>query len=148
MAPKKNSRTRKISRQLAPEVRGRIMSKIRSKDTRPELFIRSLIHRMGYRFRLHYKHLPGTPDIVFPSRHKVIFVHGCFWHHHDCPVGARMPRANLDYWRPKLLRNQARDIAACEQLAHLGWDNLVIWECEIKETDSLVNKISKFLETS
>src|ERR1700738_465508 len=108
------------------EVRSYNMSRIRSRDTKPELVVRSLVHKLGYRFRLHRKDLPGKPDLVFASRHKVIFVHGCFWHAHDCRV-AHTPRSNATYWGPKLERNQARDKKNLAALTALGWNPLVIW---------------------
>src|SRR5215467_11698981 len=91
------------------EARSRIMRAVKSRDTKPELIIRSLAHRMGYRFRLYRKDLPGCPDLVFPRLRKVVFVHGCFWHGHDCGRGARIPKANAEYWRSKIARNSARD---------------------------------------
>src|ERR1700683_4117479 len=106
------------------------MRAIRSTGMKPELAVRSLVHKLGYRFRLHRKDLPGKPDLVFPSRHKVIFVPGCFLHsHHGCR-SAHVPKSNLDYWFPKLQRNQARDATNLEALCADGWKSLVIWECE------------------
>src|SRR4249920_1604267 len=105
----------------SPEVRRRTMQAVKSKDTAPELLVRSLAHRMGYRFRLHRKDLPGKPDLVFPGRRKAIFVHGCFWHGHDCARGARVPKNNRDYWVTKVGRNVARDERSREALTALGW---------------------------
>jgi len=124
------------------------MRAIRSKGMKPELAVRRLAHAMGYRYRLHRHDLPGRPDMVFPGRRKVIFVHGCFWHQHpdpDCKLAHR-PRSNLEYWGPKLRRNQERDSAHRERLAELGWDVLVIWECEVKAGDGLAERIREFLE--
>lgn len=124
------------------------MRAIRSKGMKPELAVRRLVHAMGYRYRLHRHDLPGRPDMVFPGRRKIIFVHGCFWHQHpdlDCKLAHR-PRSNLEYWGPKLQRNQERDSAHREQLAELGWDVLVIWECEIKAGNALAERIREFLE--
>src|SRR3984957_2727649 len=113
------------------------MRRIRSKGIRPELAVRSLAHNMGYRFRLHKKDLPGKPDLVFVSRRRVIFVHGCFWHSHKGCKVAHVPKSNVGYWRPKLERNQIRDRKNMEALRSAGWHTLVIWECEIKDEASL-----------
>jgi DNA mismatch endonuclease (patch repair protein) len=109
------------------------MRRIRSKDTKPERALRSLLHGAGYRFRVHRKSLPGSPDIVFPGRRKVIFVHGCFWHQHSrCGAGI-VPATRREYWVPKLKRNQDRDRRAKLDLARLGWTSLTVWECEIEK---------------
>ena len=122
------------------------MRRIRSKGMLPELAVRSLVHRMGYRFRLHRKDLPGKPDLVFALRRKVIFVHGCFWHsHRGCKI-AHKPKSNADYWGPKLKRNQARDKKNLAALTALGWKPLVIWECELKKGSAASARIRKFLE--
>ena len=124
------------------------MRAIRSKGMKPELVVRRLVHAMGYRYRLHRHDLPGRPDLVFPSRRKVLFVHGCFWHQHPdpaCKVTHR-PKSNLDYWLPKLKRNVTRDKAHRARLAELGWDVLVIWECEVTPGDRLAEHIRYFLE--
>jgi DNA mismatch endonuclease (patch repair protein) len=121
------------------------MRAIRSKGMRPELTVRRLVHGMGYRYRLHRSDLPGTPDLVFPSRRKIILVHGCFWHAHRCQC-AHIPRSNVDYWGPKLRRNVARDAKALKELAGDGWSCLVIWECEIKASEAQVRtRAGKFL---
>jgi len=120
------------------------MRAIRSKDTQPELIVRSLVHRLGYRFRLHRPDLPGKPDLAFPARHKVIFVHGCFWHSHACKTGL-VPRSNQEFWLPKLLRNKTRDSLNLEALKRQGWKALVIWQCELKDTYSLKLRMKKFL---
>ena len=112
------------------------MQAVKSKDTKPELIVRRVLHRMGYRYRLHRKDLPGKPDIVFASRRKAIFVHGCFWHGHDCPKG-RLPKSRLDYWQPKLDRNKQRDRTKAEQLHSLGWSVLVIWQCQTADLEVL-----------
>jgi len=122
------------------------MRRIRSKGMRPELAVRSLVHRMGYRFRLHRKDLPGKPDLVFVSRRKVIFVHGCFWHSHKACDTAHMPKSNLAYWRPKLERNRERDTRNIEALAAAGWKPLIIWECETKHEENLGKRIAAFLK--
>lgn len=127
--------------------RSRNMAAIRSKNTKPELIVRSIAHRLGYRFRLHAKDLPGNPDLVFRSRKKVIFVHGCFWHQHSsakCRDG-RMPKSNRSYWKPKLLKNVERDKRSLAALRALKCKVLVIWECETKNPDRLVRVLTKFL---
>lgn len=127
-----------------PEQRRRIMQSVGTKDTTPELIVRRLLHRMGYRFRLHRKDLPGKPDIVLPSRKKIIFVHGCFWHYHGCRYG-RLPKSRLEYWASKLERNKQRDIQVIQSLERLGWSTLTIWQCEIKNPDLLVLNLNNFL---
>jgi DNA mismatch endonuclease, patch repair protein len=122
------------------------MALIRKRDTKPELVVRRLVHGMGYRFRLHRRDLPGTPDLVFPGRRKIILVHGCFWHRHDYPLGRKAPRARPEYWLPKFERNKRRDVATLEQLTALGWFPLVIWECEVSATDSLAKRLTAFLD--
>jgi DNA mismatch endonuclease, patch repair protein len=130
---------------MTPTERSKRMSLIRSKDTQPELLVRRLVHSMGYRYRSHESGLPGKPDIVFKSRQKVIFVHGCFWHlHRGC---GRPPKSKLDYWRPKLERNVARDKLVRGRLRRLGWQQLVVWECELDDRERLIRKIGKFLGT-
>lgn len=120
------------------------MRAIRSKDMLPELTVRSLAHKLGYRFRLHRKDLPGKPDLVFAARRKVIFVHGCFWHSHNCKA-AHIPKSNLDYWGPKLQRNQARDRKNITALKADGWQALIIWECELKDTIAIKRRVKQFL---
>jgi len=121
------------------------MRRIRSKDMRPELAVRSLAHKLGYRFRLHRKDLPGKPDLVFVSQRKVIFVHGCFWHSHQGCKSAHIPKSNLSYWKPKLERNQARDAMSLEKLSRDGWKCLIIWECETKDEVWAGKRIRNFL---
>lgn len=120
------------------------MSLIRSKDTKPELLLRRQLFARGYRYRLHDKRLPGKPDLIFPKRRKVVFVHGCFWHGHSCPHG-RMPKSKQDYWAPKIAANQERDAAQQQELAQLGWQVMVVWECELKELDRALEKVTAFL---
>jgi DNA mismatch endonuclease, patch repair protein len=131
---------------VSPEERSRIMSAIRNKDMKPEVAVRRLVHRMGYRYKLHEHALPGRPDMVFVGRRKIIFVHGCFWHQHgsDCKL-THVPRSNLSYWQPKLERNKARDIEHCDALRSAAWDVLIIWECEIGNR-GLERSIRRFLE--
>ncbi len=128
-----------------PETRSRIMRAVKSRDTAPEMTVRSMIHRMGYRFRLHRKDLPGKPDIVFPSLKRAIFVHGCFWHGHDCARGDRAPKANADYWQSKIARNRNRDASNTVALRTAGWQVAVIWECQLKDDASLRKLLSEFL---
>lgn len=122
------------------------MRAIRSKDTKPELIVRRLTHGMGYRYRLHPKNLSGSPDLAFPARSKAIFVHGCFWHRHDCSRGALTPKTNQDYWMPKLRKNEERDARNLRELRASGWSVLVIWECEVSDGDALAERIRKFLD--
>ena len=126
-----------------PEQRSRIMSLVRSKDTKPELLVRRVIHRMGYRFRLHGK-LAGKPDIVFRSRAKVIFVHGCFWHAHGCKYG-KPPKSKLAFWLPKLEANKSRDARNLRELKKSGWKVLVIWQCQTKDIRGLIKMLKSFL---
>ncbi|SHK14991.1 T/G mismatch-specific endonuclease [Ruegeria lacuscaerulensis ITI-1157] len=120
------------------------MRAVKAKDTKPEMVVRRLVHSLGYRYRLHRRDLPGCPDLVFSPRRKVIFVHGCFWHGHDCRRGARQPKTNPDYWRQKIERNRTRDNTAQEALKAAGWDVLTIWECEVRDP-ILANRIRRFL---
>ena len=120
------------------------MRAIRSTGMKPELAVRSLVHKMGYRFRLHKKDLPGKPDLVFGPRRKVIFVHGCFWHCHNCKA-AHVPKSNRDYWGPKLERNRTRDRKNLDALKAAGWQSLVIWECELKDAEGMCSRIKHFL---
>ncbi|MBV9761890.1 MAG: DNA mismatch endonuclease Vsr [Acidobacteriaceae bacterium] len=120
------------------------MRAIRSKDMKPELAVRSLVHRMGYRYRLHRHDLPGRPDLVFPGRKKVIFVHGCFWHCHNCKT-AHVPKSNRDYWEPKLERNRTRDARNLVVLKTAGWQSLVLWECELNDPEDMRARIRRFL---
>lgn len=133
---------------MTSELRTRTMRAVKSKDTKPELLVRKLIHRLGYRYRLHRKELPGNPDLVFARRRKVIFVHGCFWHGHDCKRGSRAPKENAEYWRGKINRNKERDLRHENVLRDAGWGILIIWECELKDLDSLESRIQLFLGLS
>lgn len=132
---------------LTPEQRRRVMQAIKGKDTGPELAVRRIVHRLGYRYRLHKKGLPGRPDLVFARRKKVIFVHGCFWHVHDCRYG-RAPESRQEYWLPKLKRNKERDVENREELEALGWEVLTLWECQIrkKDTGQIVDVLRTFLD--
>jgi DNA mismatch endonuclease (patch repair protein) len=128
---------------FSPEKRSEVMRAVQSRDTTPEIAVRKCAHGMGLRFRLHSARLPGSPDIVFPSRRLAVFVHGCFWHGHDCPRGARKPATNADYWRAKIARNVARDLKNEHELRFLGWDQLVVWECETRDADRLRRVIAR-----
>lgn len=121
------------------------MSLVKGKNTKPELIVRHLLWHLGYRYRLHGKGLPGKPDIVFRSRKKVIFVHGCFWHRHDGCKNTRMPKSHLEFWTAKLQGNQQRDLIEQKQLIELGWSFLIVWECELKDLGRLENKVVDFL---
>lgn len=132
---------------ISPERRSNNMRRIRSKDMSPELQVRSLLHGMGYRYRLHRKSLPGHPDIIFPKLKKAIFVHGCFWHQHSdtaCKI-TRLPKSRLEYWIPKLTRNQQRDEACLALLRQLGWKVLVVWECRVRDQARLRSDLVMFL---
>ena len=132
---------------ITEEKRRRVMQAVKSKDTGPELAVRRIMHKLGYRYRLHKKGLPGRPDLVFARRKKVIFVHGCFWHGHDCRYG-RPPESRREYWLPKLERNRERDRENKAELESLGWKVLTVWECQIKRKDTadLVDLLIRFLE--
>jgi DNA mismatch endonuclease (patch repair protein) len=121
------------------------MQRIRKTDTKPEMIVRRLVHGMGYRYRLHQSNLPGSPDIVLTRHRKVIFVHGCFWHRHDCADGRKLPKSKPEYWTPKLERNRRRDDANIARLRQLGWRVLVVWECEITNDKRLSETLAKFL---
>lgn len=122
------------------------MRRIRSKDTKPEIAVRRLIYSLGYRYRLHRRDLPGNPDMVFPSRHKAIFVHGCFWHQHGRCIDSHLPASRRSYWLPKLRRNKERDEKNMAQLRTLGWKCLVVWECQVTLSAHLVRRLEQFLE--
>jgi DNA mismatch endonuclease (patch repair protein) len=130
---------------ITEKQRSENMRAIKSKDTAPELAVRRLIHGMGYRYRLHGRGLPGKPDLVFSSRKKVIFMHGCFWHQHGCSRSTT-PKSNTDYWQPKLERNKNRDELTLQALKDLNWKTMVIWECEITKKGSLKKRIRNFLK--
>lgn len=134
---------------VTPEVRSRMMRGIRGRDTRPELKLRSALFRRGYRYRLHQPGLPGTPDIVFPSRKAVIFVHGCFWHRHENCRYSTTPASNTEFWMSKFSANVTRDRAAAERLELSGWQVLIIWECELRPAsfEATVSDVSAWLRT-
>ena len=125
--------------------RSKTMRAVRSSNTKPEIAVRKLVHGLGCRFRLHRADLPGRPDIVLPKRKAVIFVHGCFWHGHDCKRGARQPKANSDYWVRKIASNVARDHRVTNELTDAGWAVHVVWECELKDQEQLKIRLHQAL---
>jgi DNA mismatch endonuclease (patch repair protein) len=131
---------------LTPKQRSFNMSQIRNKDTRPEILVRSIVHRLGYRYALHRKDLPGHPDLVLTRRHKIIFVHGCFWHMHKCRYGRVKPATNVDFWRAKRQGNVARDKKNLRKLRKDGWKVLVVWECWTRDTAALKERLVRFLK--
>ncbi len=129
------------------EKRSEVMSRILSKDTKPEKLVRSMLHSMGYRFRIHVKDLPGKPDIVLRKHNAIIFVHGCFWHLHGGCREGRIPSTRREYWSDKLLGNKARDEKHIRKLRRLGWRVMRVWECQVeKKPDNVMKRIDKFLE--
>jgi DNA mismatch endonuclease (patch repair protein) len=120
------------------------MQAVKTEDTGPEMMVRRVLHERGFRYRVHPKSLPGRPDIVFPSRKKAIFVHGCFWHSHGCRKG-QAPKSRLDYWAPKLAANRERDAIKIAQLEALGWSVMIVWQCEIADHEALTTKLLSFL---
>lgn len=128
-----------------PAKRSAVMRQVKSRDTTPELKVRKALTALGARYRLHRKDLPGNPDIVLPGRKLVIFIHGCFWHGHDCARGARVPKTNRDYWIAKVGRNLARDDAAREALAALGWRVETVWECDLRDAAALHERLAGLL---
>lgn len=130
---------------LSKEERSERMARIRGKDSTPELRLRRLVHGMGFRYRLHLRNLPGTPDLVFPARKAVIFMHGCFWHRHPGCKLARLPKSKLEFWETKLETNRKRDILRQRQLRKLGWRILIVWECQLSDPVRVARRVSKFL---
>ena len=130
---------------LSPIQRSYCMSRIRGKDTKPEMVIRRLVHALGYRFRLHARGLPGSPDLVLPRHKKIVFVHGCFWHRHRCRYGQAMPTTRSAFWRSKLEATKVRDIRNRKELGRLGWEVLVIWECQTRKPERLLRRVVQFL---
>ena len=131
----------------SPSRRSYNMSRIRGKDTKPEMIVRSMVHRMGFRYRLHQKNLPGKPDIVLARHCKIIMVHGCFWHMHNCRYGRVTPKTNKKFWKIKREGNVERDRKNIKQLRRLGWKVLVIWECQTRKIDKLTKKLHNFLSS-
>ena len=130
---------------FSPEKRSAVMRKVPGKNSSAELKLRRLLTRMGLRYRLHRKDLPGSPDVALPGRKAAVFVHGCFWHGHDCKRGARAPKANAAYWSAKIARNRARDAASLAALDAMGWRAVVVWECELKDEAALESKLKAAL---
>lgn len=132
---------------LTPTERSQQMAKVQAKNSKPELMVRKLVHSLGFRFRLHARDLPGCPDLVFPSRRKAIFVHGCYWHRHEGCSRCRLPKTRLDFWKPKLEANRERDLKNQAALASLGWKCFIVWECQVSKAQlsSLSVAIVKFL---
>jgi DNA mismatch endonuclease, patch repair protein len=133
---------------LTAQERSRNMSRVKGRDTGPELLVRSVVHRLGYRFRLHGKELPGRPDLVLPRHRKVVFVHGCFWHgHRGCRRAAR-PSTNREFWDRKIEGNIARDAKNVRELRRQGWKVLVVWQCAMKDVEALEKRLARFLSAS
>lgn len=130
---------------ITPERRSANMARIRSANTKPEMIVRRMVHRLGFRFRLHRRGLPGKPDLVFVARKKIIFVHGCYWHGHGCKVGGTGAKSNQGYWGPKISGNKARDKRYMKELRRAGWKVLTVWECETRKPAGLSNKLVRFL---
>jgi DNA mismatch endonuclease (patch repair protein) len=130
---------------LTAEQRKRNMTAIKSRHTKPEIIVRSIVHRLGFRFRLHDKKLIGKPDIVLPRHKKIVLVHGCFWHMHDCKRGIVTPKTNVEYWQNKRFRNVERDKLNLKAYNEAGYKVLTIWECETRDTETLENKLRSFL---
>lgn len=128
----------------SPERRSAIMARVKAANTRPEMAVRRVVHALGYRFRLHRRDLPGTPDLVLPRHRTVVFVHGCFWHQHDCRRGRTQPASNQGYWGPKLARNVERDGAVRAALEELGWRVVTIWECQVRQP-GLEERVARLL---
>jgi len=132
---------------LSPERRSWLMSRVKSRDTRPEMAVRRMVFAMGYRYRLHGRHLPGKPDLVFSSRRKVLFVHGCFWHGHEGCRLSGIPKTNIGFWQSKIVSNRERDTRNLQELSTLGWSALAVWQCELKNEEEIAQKIHDFLES-
>ena len=129
---------------LTPEARSERMSKIGGRHTAPEMIVRRMVHALGFRFRLHQKGLPGSPDLVFARHKKVLFVHGCYWHGHGCKIG-KLPKSNVEFWRDKILKNRARDARNLRELRELGWSVHEVWQCETKKPAELKHALLAFL---
>ena len=130
---------------LTPERRSWLMSRVAQKNTKPELIVRRIAHGLGYRFRLHRRDLPGTPDLTFPRLRKVVFVHGCFWHRHPGCRLASMPKSRPEFWEPKFIANVERDRRKEEQLRAAGWDVEIVWECETRNPETLTERLRRML---
>jgi DNA mismatch endonuclease, patch repair protein len=144
----RKSRRRRMNSPKAPDAaRSRVMAAIRSRDTRPERLVRSMVHGLGFRFRLHCDDLPGSPDLVFPRLGMVVFVNGCFWHRHACAAGRKQPSHNRQYWQRKFERNAIRDIENHKALRRLGWRVLVVWECTLRRPETVKKRLLRFLKS-
>lgn len=141
------TRKKKRTDVFSPEKRSEIMRAVRSADTGPELALRKALHAKGFRYRLNVKDLPGKPDLVFPKHRAVLFVHGCFWHGHDCPRGRRRPKTNAAYWQAKIARNVERDRETIAALQRHGWYVKISWECDLKDLPREANKIAGWLKS-
>jgi DNA mismatch endonuclease (patch repair protein) len=130
-----------VSERLTAEQRSAVMARVKGRDTGPELKLRRLLHGDGYRYRLHAPELPGRPDLVFRRRRAAVFVHGCFWHGHACPRGARAPKTNADYWTSKIARNRDRDAQVEARLTAQGWSVVIVWECELKSPAEVLARL-------
>ncbi len=130
---------------FSPEKRSQVMSRVGQRNTAPEQTVRRLLWRRGYRYRLHPKDVPGRPDLAFKGRKVAVFVHGCFWHGHDCPRGSRKPKANAAYWSAKIARNRVRDADVEARLQLRGWTPVIVWECELKSSDAVLNRLQQAL---
>jgi len=126
---------------MSMEKRSALMSRIKGVDTKPEKAVRSLLHSLGYRFRLHRRDLPGTPDVVLPRHRAVVMVNGCFWHRHECGAGSRTPRSNVEFWESKFERNVERDARVAAELRGLGWKVVTVWECECRDVEALAARL-------
>jgi len=127
-----------------PKRRSKIMASVGTKDTKPEMIVRRHLHRLGYRYRLHRRDLPGSPDLVFPALKKVVFVNGCYWHGHECRWG-KLPKSNATYWQDKIRTNRERDARNVADLRSLGWDVYTVWQCELRERDAALDRIVEYL---
>lgn len=135
----------RVNDNLTPVARSAAMRAVKGRDTKPEMQVRRMLHALGYRYRTHLAKLPGRPDLAFTRRKAAVFVHGCFWHGHDCPRGGRMPKANAGFWRVKIDRNRERDGRTAAALEVIGWRSAVIWECELREPDRVAATLQAFL---
>lgn len=131
---------------IDPARRSQLMSRIRSKDTKPEIAVRQILHRLGYRFRLHRKDLPGRPDIVLPRHRKIVLVHGCFWHGHTCRLASK-PKSNESYWTGKIAKNKERDGRNLAALEEAGWTVLELWECDVRKSEGLEDRLAAFMKS-
>lgn len=131
---------------LSAERRSEIMGRVTAKNTRPEVAVRRLLHRLGYRFRLHRRDLPGKPDVVLPKWRTAVLIHGCFWHRHEGCPNTRTPKSRLDFWTAKFDENVRRDKLARDKLESLGWRVLVVWECELRDVGKLTDRLENFIK--